>query len=114
MDEKRRLLAYASAGALNIDLTLGDVARAKQALQGLSGDDVVFLGTLVGLRAGDIRVHAERRPDAYAALVAAGCIPVQPASDESVVTPLGKLVLRVTSGYITARGPAAMHRDGGA
>jgi hypothetical protein len=46
IDERRRMLAFASAGSLNVELSLGEIARVERAIRELDPADVLLLARL--------------------------------------------------------------------
>lgn len=46
IDERRRMLAFASAGSLNLDLTIAQLARVERTIRELDPEDALLLATI--------------------------------------------------------------------
>jgi hypothetical protein len=114
-DERRRMLAFASAGSVNLDLTIAQLARVERTIRELDPGDVDELSTLA--RATELF----SRSDVHSvALFTSGCVwlgeksfgmfsddprPGGPIPREVFLTATGEHVLKVLDGYIRARTP---------
>jgi hypothetical protein len=124
IDERRRMLAFAAAGLVDVTLTVAEHSRVERILRELDPEDVLWLrvlsqssanhygDTLVGSPAA-IRywlwVHETPSPDV---LTSAGCLRIvhplfaggaQSPPEEAHVTTEGNKVLRVLRPYFRAR-----------
>jgi hypothetical protein len=134
IDERRRMLAFASAGSLNLELTLSEIARVERTIRELDPSNVRGLASMAEVpeqpepKQGAPTTwlqHTEGTAQTRAAtlralgpsgevLLAAGCVrtfSVSVASlitspiEGALVTHTGALVLAVLDAYLRARDP---------
>ena len=101
IDERRRMLAHAFAGATDVRLTVAEAARAERTLRELNPADVMALRGL-GRMAGRDADRDGPVAAALAVLVGAGCVQERTGWGGGVlynITRTGSLVLRLLASY---------------
>lgn len=129
IDERRRMLAFASAGSVNIDLTIAQLARVERTVRELDPEDVHRLATICNMTdepptsddpsvrrqqvsgnrqlTGMARYGVLEGTSSLAVLTASGCVhqykpSLNPGNEQLFVTDVGSWVAKVTSGYVVA------------
>ena len=89
MDERRRMLSFASAGSFNVELTLAEIARVERATRSMDPTDVLNLADMIGtIKSGDGPISSKQTQDALDLLLALGCIRFPPGQTrrEGIIT----------------------------
>ncbi|WP_437653341.1 hypothetical protein [Sorangium sp. So ce1182] len=108
INERRRLLAHAAAGAMNPDLTIAQKARVERVLRELDPDDVILLHKINAMSDASARYEALVASEASGdSLSGSGCIRTySPEAYDAVtvahVTTLGSWVLTMCTSYVRA------------
>jgi len=111
IDERRRLLAHAAAGAMMPELTIAQKARVERVLRELDPEDVVALHRIRSAADAVLRHKEWSTSGASAdALVGSGCVraftpEVYDAVPVVVVTTLGSWILEMCNSYVLAAQP---------
>lgn len=122
-DERRRLLEFASAGAVNAELTIAQIARVERSMRELDPDDVKLLHRLASIEevgraqgmafspSGQQRYNVFRDAGVCGEmLIASGCVRVDTPNaydvgPEVYVTQIGLWVIKVCEPYLRATEP---------
>ncbi|MGK3966350.1 hypothetical protein WMF38_19465 [Sorangium sp. So ce118] len=106
INERRRLLAHAAAGAMSPELTIGQKARVERTLRELDPDDVILLCNINSMTDAGARYTALEASGASGdMLIGSGCIrtyipEVWDAVTVAHATTLGSWVLTMCSSYV--------------
>jgi hypothetical protein len=102
IDERRRMLAHAFAGAFNVEMTIPEAARAERTLRELDPSDLATLRGVGRMAGRDFEREGPLR-DALAVLLGAGCVHERSGWGGGVmysITRTGNLVLRLLATYV--------------
>lgn len=136
MDERKRMLAFAAAGSVNVALALGEIARVERTIRELDPDGVRLLSAIAARDGGDdFNLEEASSYACFASLETSGCVSVDWIEADFVVvnderssklrndpaqrlprlrrfgkvSPTGSHVVAVMTGYLNATADAELH-----